>query len=264
VNKVDLLFSNPYEYLDAFLLIFVRTIGLFIMVPLFSNSSIPNISKIGLAFFISAIVINTIDYSVAVSSTDFLNYGLVLAKEFFVGWLIGFSAYLAYSILMLVGQFVDYQIGFSMVNVFDPLSQIQLTITGNLYYYLALLLAIITNAHHIFIRGLIASFELIPIGSMVLSQSLNESVIGFMDQYFLVALQIASPFFAVMLITNIVLGILARTAPQMNLFVIGFPLKIILGLFVLLITLNLFSNVTDIIIDNSIHFIDQTIKGMIP
>ena len=261
---MELLLTNPFEFLDQFLLVFVRMVSLFIAVPLFSNRNIPVIAKIGLAFFISTIIINSVEFSPISLSTNFVAYMFAIIKEVFIGWMIGLAAYLAYSILILAGQFIDYQIGFSMVNVFDPLSQIQLTITGNFYYYLVLLVTIITNAHHYFIRGLIQSFELIPIGQVIVSPDLYSSFIGFYDDFFITALQIAAPFFLTLLLTNVILGILARTAPQMNLFVIGFPIKIFLGLLVLFVTLSIFETVSDRIIDKSLQYMDSVIKGMMP
>lgn len=261
---MELLLSDPYKYLDVFLLVFIRTGSLFVSVPIFSNRNIPVIAKIGLAFFITTIVINVIDVQAPVSSTDAVAFGVVIIKEFIVGWLIGMSAYLVFTILTLAGQFIDYQIGFSMVNVFDPLSQIQLTITGTFYYYLVLLLTLLTSTYHYFIKAIVKSFELIPIGQVVLTTQLYDGFIGFMNELFLIALQIAAPFFFVMLLTDVVLGILARTAPQMNLFVIGFPIKIFLGLAVMLITLNIFPSVGEMLTDKIIVFIDKIIKGMMP
>lgn len=261
---MDLLLSNPYQYLDVFLLVFVRTASLFISVPIFSNKNVPVIAKIGLAFFISTIVINVIHVTTTVTSTEPISFAFALIKESFVGWLIGLGAYMVFSILTLAGQFIDYQIGFSMVSVFDPLSQIQLTITGTFYYYLVLLITLITNSFHYFIKAIVKSFELIPLGQVFLSTKLYDGFIGFMNELLLIAMQIAAPFFFVMLLTDVILGVLARTAPQMNLFVIGFPIKIFLGLVIMLITINIFPSVSNIITDKFIIFIDNIIKGMMP
>jgi flagellar biosynthetic protein FliR len=264
VKTLELLVSDPYAYIDVFLLIFIRILSLFLAVPMFSNRTIPRLVKVGLAFFISLILINVVDLEISVSSSDLMNYALVLVKEFITGWLIGFSAYLAYTTLVLAGQFVDSQIGFSMVNVFDPLSQIQISITGNLYYYLVLLLTIASNAHYFFIRAIINSYDFVPIGGLFLSPDLYNGLIGFFARFFGVALQIAAPFFFIMLLTNVVLAILARTAPQMNLFVIGFPIKILLGMLVMLITMSVFDNISEMIIDMAKDFMNSTIKGMMP
>lgn len=261
---MDLLLSNPFQYLDVFLLVFVRTVSLFIAIPIFSNKNIPPIAKIGLAFFISVIVVNVIHVSAPVPSTDVIGYGFAILQEIFVGWIIGFASYIVFSILTLAGQMIDTQVGFSMVNVFDPMSQITLSISGVLYYYLVLLIILVTNSYHFFIKALMKSFEWIPIGHVTITSNLFDSFTGIFNDLFVIALQIAAPFFFIMLLTDVVLGLLARTAPQMNLFVIGFPIKIFLGLAVMLVTMNVFSSVSDMIMDKTITFIDNIIRGMVP
>ncbi|MCT4545401.1 MAG: flagellar biosynthetic protein FliR [Vallitalea sp.] len=259
---MELLINDPFTYLDVFLLIFVRMISFFISVPLFGMKSIPKVAKIAMAFFMAVIIINLYPMKIDVTSADIIPYAILVIKEFIVGWLIGFGAYLAFSIITLAGQLIDYQIGFTMVNVFDPLSQIQLTITGNLYYYLLLLMMLATNTHYFFIKALSESFKWIPIGKAVFRPKLYHSVLSFFTDYFVIALQIAAPMIGVMLIINVVLGILARATPQMNMFVIGLPLKLIVGLVVLLITLSMFPSVSSWIFDKMLSFIDLIIKGM--
>lgn len=261
---MDLLLSDPYAYLDVFLLIFVRALGLILMVPILGNKNVPYMAKIAMTFFLSILVVSTRSFEVSVSSVDVINFGLAVITEFVIGWLIGFSAYLVFSVLSLAGQFIDMQIGFSMVNVFDPMSQIQLTITGNLYYYLLILIALVTNAHYFFIEALIKSYDLIPLGKMALTPDLYASLIGYMTRYFELALTIAAPIFFVMIITNVVLGILARTVPQLNMFVIGFPIKILFGLLTIFVTLSLFSNISDWLISDSKVLMREVINGMMP
>lgn len=261
---MQILLSNPYIYLDALLLILVRVLGMMIMMPFLSNRNIPTNAKIGLAFFFSMIIINIIPIELQVSSTDVVNYAIVVIKEFIVGWLIGFSAYFVFTILTLAGQFVDYEVGFSMVNVFDPMSQTQITITGNFYYFLFLLFFLITRSYYFIFKGLKESFTLIPLGQMQLTTYLYDTVIGYFQTVLLLSIQIAAPIFFVMLITNIVLGILARTVPQLNMFVIGFPIKILLGLIVLFLTLYLFDNVSEMVIKEFVTLMNKFIRGMAP
>lgn len=261
---MDLLISDPYQYLDTFLLVFVRALGLLLIVPVLGNRNVPYIAKISFAFFLSLIVISTQTFELNVSSGDAVNFGIAVIIEFITGWLMGFSAYVVFSIMSLAGQFIDAQIGFSMVNVFDPMSQIQLTITGNLYYYMLIIIVVVTNAHHYFIRSLMDSYHMIPLGGMIITPSLYNSLVEYMTTYFGLALKIASPIFFVMIITNVVLGILARTVPQLNMFVIGFPIKIMFGLLTIYITLSVFANVSDLIISESEQLMREVVKGMMP
>lgn len=261
---MEMILSNPIGYLDTFLLIFVRVLGLLIVVPIFSNQNVPQMSKVALAVFTSMIVLSTSSLQAPVSSENVVAFGLAVILEFIVGYTIGFGAYVVFSILSLSGQFIDMQIGFSMVNVFDPMSQIQLTITGNLYYYMLIMITLITNAHHYFLRAFLESFTYIPLGGMVISPGLNDALIGFMNNYFSMALRIATPIFFVMLITNVILGVLARAVPQLNMFVIGFPIKILFGLSTIFIMLTVFSRVSDELISESQKQMLKMIEGMRP
>ncbi len=261
---MELLFANPYTYLDTLLLVFTRTISIMIMMPFLSNRSIPAIAKIALGFFCSVILINIVPPLSVDGTFTLVDYAILIIKESATGWMLGFGAYIVFAILTLAGQFIDYQIGFSMVNVFDPMSQTQLTITGNFYYFTFLLIFLVTRSYGYIFRALKTSYQFIPIGRIAPSDALYVSLIEYFNTFFLLALQIAAPIFFVMLVTNVVLGILARTVPQLNMFVVGFPIKIILGLFILYFTLALFDNVSEIIIREIKLMMDMLIRGMAP
>lgn len=205
---------------------------------------------------------NLVPLDVATSSAYPIDFALLVIKEFITGWLIGFSAFVVFSILTLAGQFIDFQVGFSMVNVFDPLSQTQLTITGNFFYFIFLMIFLVTRSYYLVLRGLILSFEIIPLGQMQTSIFLYDSILDFFVDYFVTALTIALPIFFVIMITNAVLGILARTVPQLNMFVIGFPIKILLGLIVLFLTMYTFGNVSESIISKFMDLMERVIYGM--
>ncbi len=261
---MDIILTNPYTYLDTLLLVFIRVTSSMIIMPFLSNRSIPVIAKIGLSFFCSIIMIHLVPPLVITSQMSLIDFTVLIIKEFITGWMIGFGAYIVFAILTLAGQFIDYQIGFSMVNVFDPMSQTQITITGNFYYFTFLLIFLVTRSYAYFFQALKTSYQFIPIGQIMPSDVLYTSFIGYFNTFFLLALQIAAPIFFVMLVTNVVLGILARTVPQLNMFVVGFPIKIILGLFVLYFTFAIFGTVADIIIRELKVIFDMLIRGMAP
>ncbi len=261
---MNLLLQDPYQYLDAFMLIFVRITGMLLIMPFLSNRAIPAMAKITIAFFTAVIMINIVPVAGDYSSVYPIEFAVFVLKEFITGWMIGFSAYFVFAILTLAGQFIDYQIGFSMVNVFDPLSQTQITITGNFYYFLFLLIFLLTRSYGYVFKGIKESFSYIPLGQFTLTNYLFDSFTDYFTTFFVIALQISAPVFFVMLVTNIVLGVLARTVPQLNMFVIGFPLKILLGLVVMYLTMFLFSNISHMLINEFIHLMDRFIRGMVP
>lgn len=235
----------------TFVLIFLRIFGMVLVAPIFRNRNVPYVVKIGFIFLLSNILITRMTSLSPVGIEDSLLFAFLMAKELFIGAVIGFSAYLVFSILFMVGQFIDMQIGFSMVSVFDPMSRSQITITANFYYYVLILVALISNLHHFLLRAMLDSFQLIPLGTVVINADIGNNFIYYMTRYFELTLSFAAPIVFVTLITNVVLGILARVVPSLNMFVIGFPLKIFFGLSTILIMITAFSALSDTLMTDS-------------
>lgn len=249
-------------YMEKFLLVFVRTVSLFLMIPVFGNQNIPRRVKALLALMLSFVLGNVLPAENVVSIREPLNFAIMAGREFLVGWILGFSVYLVYSVLTIAGQFVDLQVGLSMISMVDPLSQMQFTVTGNLYYFILLFIVVITRTYYYFIEGLKKSFLLIPLGTGGISMRLYHSMLHFLKDYFLIALQIALLVFFIMLITNAVLGILARTAPQLNMFVVGFPIKLILGIMAIYVTFYVFEGLSATIIDRGLETMNDFMRGL--
>jgi flagellar biosynthetic protein FliR len=139
------------------------------------------------------------------------------------------------------------EIGFSMVTEFDPASNVSSTITATLYTNAVTLLMMVTYMHHYVLKAFIETFELIPLGSVQLQPDMYKIMLTFMGDYFILGFRIVLPVFATLLILNVVLGILAKVAPQMNMFSIGMQLKVAGGLCILFIVISLLPQVSDII-----------------
>ncbi len=247
---IEFLFQ-PFAFLEAFILIFIRLFGMLITAPIFRNRNVPYIVKIGFVFLLTNILITSVPISSDISIEKSLVFAFIMLKELFIGIVIGFAAYLVFSILTMVGQFIDMQMGFSMVSMFDPLNRVQITVTANLYTYVFTLILLATNFHHFILRALVESFELIPLGSYIYNPALVNNFVDYMSRFFILTMTFAAPIVFVTLITNVVLGILARVVPSLNMFVIGFPLKIFFGIVTILIMFTVFSSMSDILIDDS-------------
>jgi len=226
--------------IDAFLLVFVRMTGLFVISPIFGRRNIPSYIKIGFSFLLALIIINIIE----VPELDYYNsiyqYVFLILREFLVGLTLGYISYLIFSSIYLAGQLIDMQIGFGMVNVFDPLSNIQVPITSNFYYIMCMLSFLIMNGHHTLIRALFDSYKYVFIGAASFNNYLMEDIIRIFGNMFIVGFKIAAPITAAMLITDVALGVISKTIPQINVFVVGMPLKIFLGVLVMLVTVPMF------------------------
>lgn len=245
-------------HLEYFLLILVRISGFMVSAPVFSLRNIPMKGKTVLALAIAVLVYHIVPYEAVAYSTT-IEYALVVASEMLAGIIVGFMANVAYYILSFAGQIIDQEIGFSMVNQYDPITSAQVTITGNLYTYAVMIMLFATNMHHYLIRAITDSFQVIPVGKVAFHFGIHEVMKRFVIDYFVLGFRIVLPIFASLLVVNTILAILARVAPQMNMFVIGLQLKVFVGLAVLVLMVMMLSGVTDLIFREMISMIRETL-----
>ncbi|MBE5812347.1 MAG: flagellar type III secretion system protein FliR [Clostridiales bacterium] len=235
--------------LEAFLLIFIRMSGLFILSPIFGRRNLPAIFKIGFSFFLAIIFVNTTEIPVINMTENIALYVLYIVKELIVGLVIGYATYVIMSAIYLAGQMIDMQVGFGSVNVLDATSNIQVPLTSNFYYMYIILIFLTLNGHFFIIRALFKSFELVPIDMLGFNINFVTEVIDIMQVMFEIAIRIAAPIIATIFVADVVLGILSRTIPQMNVFQLGMPLKVIIGLAVIMVTFIYANGITEVVAD---------------
>ncbi|WP_017796686.1 flagellar biosynthetic protein FliR [Oceanobacillus kimchii] len=234
------------EYIDlntlpAFLLIFVRVLAFFVIMPLFSYRSVPVQFKIGISFFLAIIMISTVDTTgVAVNNL----YVFLIVKEILIGICIGLIAYIIVAAIQVAGGFIDFQMGFAIANVVDPQTGAQSPLTGQYLYIISLLFLLSVNGHHIILDGIFNSYSYIPLNQFLPfgEESIVQFVITTFNTMFLIAFQIAIPIVGCLFLVDVALGIIARTVPQMNVFVVGLPLKILVSFAAILVFLALYMN----------------------
>ena len=229
-------YSFSYGDLELFLLIFVRVASFVYIAPFFSMSNTPSRVRVGLAFFISVLLYQTGPEQEAAYDT-LTGYTIIVMKEAVTGFLIGFGANLCTAVVSFAGQIADMEMGLSMASLFDPATKQQTTITGVYYNYMVLLLLMISGMHRYLLKALAETYELIPInGAVFHDDALLQALITFMGDYIIVGFRICLPIFAVMIILNAVLGILAKVSPQLNMFAVGIQMKVLVGFCVLFVT----------------------------
>jgi flagellar biosynthetic protein FliR len=189
-----------------------------------------------------------------------IGYAVLVVKEALAGAIMGFFANIAYQIISFAGQLIDMEIGFSMVNELDPLTSMQTTITANFYGYLVLLMMMITDLHHYFIKAVIESFQVIKLGEVNLNPGIYQLMVQFVVDYFIIGFRIVLPVFAAILVVNTILAILAKIAPQMNMFVIGMQLKVFVGLIVLALIIELIPSVADFIFNEMATMLKASVE----
>jgi len=225
-----------FQVFPAFLLIFCRITSFFVVVPVLSSRNVPVMFKIGLSLFISFIVFSTIGLKQPIVIDG--QYVLMIMREMLVGILLGFLGYIFFTVVQTAGSFMDMQIGFSMASVIDPLTGVSTPMLGNLKYMVAILLFLSFDGHHLFIRAIMDSYNWIPLSNQLFDRIYSGQISDFLFQsfskMFYLAFQLAAPVIAALFLTDLGLGLLTRVAPQFNIFVIGAPLKMILGLTLLM------------------------------
>lgn len=228
------------EGLQVFLLILTRIGAMLITAPFWSSRTISPQVKIFFSLLISLVLLPMV-WEQTPSVTWGLLYALLVVKETVFGLLLGVTSLILFHAIQAAGQIIDTQMGFGMVNVLDPQAGMQVPLLGNFFYWLATMLFILSDGHHYLLMALTRSFRVIPPGSLAFPVSLWSDLGGLFTQILAFSLQIALPVAGVLFLTDIALGIVARTVPQMNVFVLGIPVKILVGIGTILITLPLFT-----------------------
>lgn len=167
-----------------------------------------------------------------------------------------------FSALLLAGQLIDTHIGFGVVNVLDPHHNIQIPLIGNFYNVLALVLFFAMNGHHSLIRLLVYSYEVMPPGKVSIDSNISIVILGMFIEYFVLGVKLAVPVIASAFLAEVVFGILIRVMPQMNIFIIGLPFKILLGLAMLFFMIPVYVNLFEGVFDNMLKAIRSVIQGM--
>jgi len=223
--------------IELFLLVFLRVTGVFLVSPIFGRQNMPVYYKIGFSFFITLVVTSSTAVIAPATYGGVIEYGFIALREFVVGAIIGFIPYLMFSAIYLAGQMIDMKIGFSMVNVLDPVSNIQIPITANFYYIVCMLMFISVNAHHMVILTISRSYGFIPLGHLNISGEVIETLMRLFSNIFVVGFRIAAPIVFTTLLTDVALGIISKAMPQINVFMVGMPLKILVGIVIMIVTL---------------------------
>ncbi len=255
-------YSFSYGDLEIFLLILVRVASFIFVCPFFGGRQTPNIVKIGFSLLLSIMLYGAVPY-VAPDYNTIIGYTVIVLKEVMVGFLIGFSVQLCELIAAFAGTVVDMQIGLSMVNIFDPNTNEQVTITGSLYSQVLTIMLIITGMYRFILNALADTFKVIPInGAVINADRFLETIIGFMRDYVVIGFRICLPIFIITFITNMVLGILAKVSPQMNMFAVGIQIKIIIGLLIMFVTVSMLSDATNFIFINMKELMQNFVYSM--
>ncbi len=245
---------------ETFLLVFFRVTSMLYAFPVFSAPQIPTLVRLGLGAILSFILWRIVP--VVHLAPGIYELGLAVVSQVVLGILIGYVASLVFTGIQFAGELIDLMIGFAVANVINPQTQQSITVIGEFQLAIATLIFLVTDSHFFLIEGIAGSFTLVPLPYISLNPSLAGNVALFFSQAFLVVFRIAAPVVVALFLTNIVLAFMARVAPQMNVFVVGLPIQVGVGLIMMAISLPLMATVGPELFQSVAHEMDAVMRGL--
>ena len=231
------------QQVSSFTLVFLRITALLVMIPVFGDRTVPARVKAGLGLILAVVIFPFLKTDgLPPFSSNFISMIIGMTGEVLIGIIIGFAARCIFAGVQSAGELIGFQMGFSMASVLDPLSNTQISALSEFQYLIAMLIFLVVDGHHIFLNAIVESYRSIPPLGFSFSASLMQTLFNYTRDVLVIAVKISAPIVAVMIFVNVGLGIIARTVPQINVFIVGFPLQIAVGFFFLGVSIPLFIN----------------------
>ncbi|MGI5891287.1 MAG: flagellar biosynthetic protein FliR [Bacillota bacterium] len=224
------------EQYMIFLMIFARMTGMILFNPFLTRRSVSPYIKIGLAFFCAVILTASLDLT-QLSFSSNLMFIVACLKELFIGFCCGVIMQLFLSVVLMAGEFIDLQLGVGMGKIYDPQSNVSMPITGSIFNLFFIISFFVVNGHLTLIKIIFYSFDILPLGPEFFNPEAWQYLTLIFSQILALALKLALPIIAIELVTEMGLGLLMRTVPQINVFMVGLQLKLLVGLILLVFVL---------------------------
>lgn len=220
------------EGLGAYILVFCRMGSMLFFNPLLARKNVLSSVKVALAIGLTFIITPTLDIS-QVESFEGLVFLFSMLKEFLVGFAAGLVFQIFYYMLFAAGDIIDMGFGLSMAKVFDPATNVQTSVSGNLFQMLFVLYFFATDSHLTFIRIMVSSYDVVSVGATVIGQDTAHFIMTMFVSAFSLIIKLCAPFMVATFVVEVALGVLMKLSPQINIFSVHFPLKIFMGLLLL-------------------------------
>jgi flagellar biosynthetic protein FliR len=235
-------FPSPKEVI-FFALVLSRVAGIFSAIPVFGGRTVPLKIKVIIILMITLVCFPALSITAPQVPTDVFTLALLVMREVMVGTTLGFITRIIFSAVEFSGQIIGMQMGFTISSIIDPSQGTQTQIMSVMQTLLATLIFLSMNIHHLFIRTIVDSFRIIPLGGWHLNAEIISFLVKGTSEIFILGIRLAAPVMVALLLTSVTLGIMARAFPQMNIFMVSMPLNIGIGFIVLGLTLTIFFHV---------------------
>jgi flagellar biosynthetic protein FliR len=241
--QTEAVFGISLDNVVVFILTTFRIGGMFVAAPILGHSAIPATVKILLSLALGYFLFPLTSTQLFALDAGLLPLFTLAMQEFLLGLIIGFLFQIIFWGVEFGGGLIGYQIGFAMVNIVDPTTSANVPIIGQFKLLIATLIFFLINGHHVMLQALFESFRMVPLGHIVFRPANLVEFTKLAGAAFIIGIKVSAPVIVTLFITDVCLGIIARTMPQMNILVVGFQVKIFAGLLVLGISLPVFNYV---------------------
>jgi len=233
------------------------------MSPIFGRKNIPTMMKAGFCLVLTIIFINVFPPDNLLTNINVIDYIVLCMKELLMGFILGFITSVFFYITYAAGQLIDMQVGLSIAQLYDPTSNSQIPITGGLLYTILIVYFFTIDGHLMLIKLLYATFGKIPIGHVAFNLLLVNKIVEAFVLSFTMAFALAMPIITASLLVEVALGVIIKSVPQMNVFVVGMPLKIFMGFVMLFLMVPFFSQFCNLIFDKMFYAAESIFNGMV-
>jgi len=245
--------------LIAAVLIFTRISAIFSMLPVFGATNVPMQVRIGLMMVMTIVIYPIVGVGAVASIHTFWDFAYHIGIETLIGLSISLAMNTVYNAIYLAGTIIDMEIGFSMVSVMSATDESEIPVTANFYYLLAMIVFLATDCHHQIIEGIWLCFKNVPIASGVLHLQIVDLMNVIIVQSFVIGVKIAAPFILTLLIADIIMGLLSKAMPGFNIFMVGMPIKILVGLILIFLLIPYTIGIVKFLNDLMIQYMKEII-----
>lgn len=255
---IDITFAQLHEWLAAFLWPFTRITAFVMASPLWGHSSVPNQAKLGLAALVSVVIAATLPPLPDIPIYSWAGLG-IMVEQVIVGVAMGLTVKIMFAAVQAAGEYIGLQMGLGFATFVSPDTGANTMILSRLFYMITLLMFLAVDGHLITLETLATSFKTLPVGLLGLNAGAMELLVRFGGTIFVSGMLLALPLVGALLVVNLSLGILNRSAPQLTVFSVGFPTSLLLGIFLLTVLMTDFGRYLQFLFGQGLGFLQELV-----
>ena len=256
------LIDNISKVVPMYMLVFARISALMLALPIFSYGQISPTIRVLLSFVLTLMIAPLVSESFAIVITSTLQLVIYIIREVFIGLILGFGAQLVLEGFSIAGSYIGMQMGMAIMNVFDPVHSQNQPIVSNFWIMIVMMFMLVTNSHYFLIETVFQNFKLIEPGGALLRSGVGRTIVDGGKMMFETGLKFAAPSLIFLLSVDIAISFMARVMPQLNIFFVSLPLKLGVGILMLIVSLRIFQGLFSFIMREMEVFVTTLVRAV--